>query len=177
MTYLFGPRNIDPAQCFRTVRTSNHEGNLLGVANGVLDAATNNTTNIKRLARSNAAMAARVKVIWTSPRIPEDPIVWRKDLDPAVKERVRQFFLTYGTGQGADAERQRKILADLDFGVFQPADDSHLLPVREMQATEAVIQARNAGDQAKLAEAQRELDKVRAERVEHEARAGAVPAS
>ena len=177
MTYLFGPRDIDPARCFRTVRSSNHEGNLLSVANGVLDAATNNTTNIKRLARSQPQTAARVKVIWSSPKIPEDPIVWRKDLDPAVKERVRQFFLTYGTVEGAEGDRQRKILADLDFGVFQPADNSHLIPVREMAATQALIEARNDNDRAAVAAAQRELDAVRAERVEAEARAGAVPGS
>jgi phosphonate transport system substrate-binding protein len=61
-----------------------------------------------------------VRVIWTSPIIPEDPIVWRKDLDPAVKAKLRDFFLTYGRERGPEAERQLKILNALDFGGFKP---------------------------------------------------------
>jgi phosphonate transport system substrate-binding protein len=177
VTYLFAPREIDPQRCFRTVRTTNHEGNLLSVANGVLDAATNNTTNIKRLARAQPEVAKRVRVVWSSPTIPEDPILWRKDLDPAIKERVRQFFLTYGSGEGPEAERQRAILTALDFGGFRAADNSHLLPVREMEATEQLLKARNAGDAAATAKAQRNLDAVREERAEADAKAGAIPAA
>jgi phosphonate transport system substrate-binding protein len=168
MTFFFAPRGIDPQSCFRTLRSANHEANLLSVANGLLDAATNNSTMIGL--RPNEA--ARIKVIWTSPRIPEDPIVWRKDLDPATKEKIRSFFLTYGTAEGAEGERQRAILEKLSFGVFKPADDSHLLPVREMEATERLLAARNAGDASAAAEAQRVLDAVRAERAALERRTG-----
>ncbi len=97
--------------------------------------------------------------------------------DVAIKERVRQFFLTYGSGEGPEAERQRAILTALDFGGFRPADNSHLLPVREMEATEQLLKAKNAGDQAAAAEAQRNLDAVRQERAEAEAKAGVIPAA
>jgi phosphonate transport system substrate-binding protein len=177
VTYLFAPRNIDPQRCFATVRTANHEANLLSVANGLLDVATNNSTNLKRLTAARPEVGARVKVIWTSPLIPEDPIVRRKDLDPAVKEKLRQFFLTYGTGEGAEAQRQRDVLRTLDFGTFRPADDSHLLPVREMEATERLLAARNGRDAAATAEAERALADVQAEREEADARAGLPPAS
>lgn len=159
MTYLFGPRNIDPDKCFKTLRSANHDANLQAVANDVIDAATNNSTAL----RLKPDAAARVRVIWTSPRLPEDPIVWRKDLDPAVKEKLRSFFLTYGTKPGPDGDRQRAILAKLSFGRFMPADDSHLLPVREMEATRDLIEARNKGDQAKMKAAQDELDAVHRE--------------
>ena len=177
VTYLFAPRNIEPERCFKTVRSANHEANLLSVANGVLDVATNNSTNLRRLSAARPEVGARVKVIWTSPTIPEDPIVRRKDLDPAVKEKLRQFFLTYGTGAGPEAERQKAILKTLDFGTFQPADDTHLLPVREMEATEQLLQARNSRDAARIAEAEGTLDSIRGEREEAEARAGAAPAA
>lgn len=175
LTYLFAPRNIEPERCFETVRSANHEANLLSVANGVLDVATNNSTNLRRLSAARPEVGARVKVIWTSPTIPEDPLVRRKDLDPAVKEKLRQFFLTYGAGTGPEAERQKAILKTLDFGTFRPADDTHLLPVREMEATEQLLQARNGGDAARLAAAQRALERVRGERQEAEARAGVEP--
>lgn len=176
ITYLFAPRDITPADCFKTVRSANHESNIRAVANGTLDAATNNTTNLGLLETQNAPLRRRVKVIWRSPTIPEDPIVWRKDLDPATKEKVRQFFLTYGTGPEAEGDRQRKVLADLSFGAFRPADDSHLLPVREMKATEVLLLARNRGDGAAVREAERALEAVRAERAERDARAGVAPA-
>lgn len=170
-TYFFAPRKIDPQTCFRTLRSANHEANLLSVANGLLDAATNNSTMIGL----RPEQAAKIKIIWTSPRIPEDPIVWRKDLDPAVKEKLRSFFLTYGTAEGAEGERQREILKKLSFGTFKPADDTHLIPVREMEATEKLLTAQNAGDASAAAEAQKALDAVRAERIALERRAA--PAS
>lgn len=160
MTYFFAPRKIDPQTCFKSLRSANHEANLLSVANGVLDAATNNSTMLGR----RTDVAGKVKVIWESPRIPEDPMVWRKDLDPAVKEKIRSFFLTYGTAEGAEGERQRAILKKMSFGVFKPADDTYLLPVREMEATEKLLLARNAGDASAAARAEKDLEAIRAER-------------
>ncbi|HYF22310.1 MAG TPA: phosphate/phosphite/phosphonate ABC transporter substrate-binding protein, partial [Caulobacteraceae bacterium] len=171
MTYLFGPKNVDPQACFKTVRSANHEANLLSVANGLLDAASNNSTML----RLRPEESKRIKVIWTSPRLPEDPIVWRKDLDPAVKEKVRSFFLSYGTGEGDKAEQERKNLAALSFGVFRPADDTHLLPVREMEAMEKLLTARAAKDAAKVAAAEKELAAVRSERAAYDARTAQAP--
>lgn len=176
MTYLFAPRNIDPQTCFKTVRTANHEANLLSVSGGLLDAATNNTTNIKRMERQRPQIVRNIRVVWSSPTIPEDPILWRKDLDPAAKEKIRAFLLNYGTGTGPEAERQRAILTRLDFGVFQPADENHLLPVREMEATEKLLQARISREPAVIAAAERELAAVRAERAAYEARTAQAPA-
>lgn len=164
VTFLFAPRNIDAQACFRSVRRANHEANLVSTAAGQIDVATNNSTNIKRMARSRPEIANAVRVIWTSPTIPEDPIVWRKDLDPAVKQKLRDFFMSYGTGSGPEAERQKRILATLDFGTFRAADNTHLLPVREMEATEQLLEARNKGDKAAETAAQTELNAVRAER-------------
>ena len=89
MTYLFAPRGVDPNTCFKTVRSANHEANLFSVAQGLLDAATNNTASMDRMAMMGTEMSkktlASLDVIWTSPTIPEDPMVRRKDLDPAIK--------------------------------------------------------------------------------------------
>lgn len=166
MTYLFAPRSISPETCFKTVRSANHEANLFAVSNGVLDAATNNTQSLLRLRQQGGAAAAtldNLKVIWTSPTIPEDPMVWRKDLDPAVKAKVGQFFLTYGVGTGPEAQRQRDNLRRIQTGPFKRADATHLLPVREMEATEHLLQSKTKGDPAQIAKAQAALDAVHAE--------------
>jgi phosphonate transport system substrate-binding protein len=179
-TYLFSPKGIDVQTCFKTLKSANHNTNLVGVANGVLDAGTGNSTSLRlqrerdveRAAKGEPTLGDKVRVVWTSPRLPEDPIVWRKDLDPAVKEKLRQFFLTYAQGEGAEAERQRGLLAKLSIGGFKPADDNHLLRVREMEATENVLEAQRSGDPKRIADARKALDGVKAEEAALQARTG-----
>ncbi|CAN7182018.1 phosphate/phosphite/phosphonate ABC transporter substrate-binding protein [Phenylobacterium sp. LjRoot219] len=162
MTYLFTPRGIEPAKCFKAVRGANHQANFFSVANGVVDVATNNTVGLIFAERENPELAARVEVLWTSPPLPESSILVRRDLDPALKEKIRQFFITYGTGTGAEADRQREVLKRLAYGGFRPADDTYLDPIREMVAGEALAEARKTGDKAKIAAAEAQFDRVRA---------------
>jgi phosphonate transport system substrate-binding protein len=162
MTYIFTPRNIEPAKCFKAVRSASHQANVFSVANGVLDVATNNTVGLLFAARENPDIASKLQVIWKSPPLPESSIVVRKDLDPALKEKIRQFFLTYGTGTGPQADRQREVLKGLAYGGFKPADNTYLDPIREMEAAEALGDARRSGDPARIAKAQAAFDKIRA---------------
>ena len=164
MTYLFAPRGIKPAECFKTVRSANHQANLFAVARGVLDVATNNSTAVNLQKDRDPSVNDAIRIIWTSPPLPEDPIVWRKDLDPQVKARLRKFFESYGQGTGPDAARQRALLSKVSIGGFKPADNSHLLPVREMEATEIYLVAKEDGDAAKIAAAQKVLAGIQAER-------------
>jgi phosphonate transport system substrate-binding protein len=168
MTYLFAPRNIDPAKCFKTVRSANHETNLFSVSGGMLDAATNNTASMDRLSLLHTDIAKRtlanVQVIWTSPRIPEDPLLWRKDLDPALKKKLAAFIFSYGVGNTPEAARQRAILAQIQTLPFKRADNSHLLPVREMEATGNLVEARNKNDAAGVAAAEAALAQIKKEK-------------
>jgi len=170
-TYLFSPHNIDPEKCFKTVRQANHQANLFSVANGVLDVATGNSTSLKIEATRNPEIYKKVRVIWESPPLPEDPIIWRKDLDPGVKEKIRAFFLNYGKGQDANGERERKLISQFSIGGFLPADDSHLLPVREMEANENYEEAVRLGNAGKIAEAKKALDDIRAQVAARKAKA------
>lgn len=164
MVYLFAPRNIRPNECFRTVRSASHEANFRAVAAGLLPVATNNTTSLQVLGKDDPAQIAKVRIIWTSPTIPEDPIIWRKDLSADKKEKIRKFFLNYGRqGDAAQQTRERDILRGLSFGMFQPANNSHLMIVREMEATEALINARNSGDVARIAAASHAIEALKAE--------------
>lgn len=161
LAFLFNPRNIDPAKCFRTVRSANHQANALGVGTGLLDVATSNSVNTIFLTRQNPQMAAQLKDIWESPPIPESGIVVRGDLDPVIKEKIRSFFLTYGQGEGAEADRQRQVLAGLNYSQFRAADDSYLNPVREMVADQQLMAARREGNAQDIATAERELQRLR----------------
>jgi phosphonate transport system substrate-binding protein len=162
MAYLFTPKAIDPTNCFKTVRSASHQANSQAVAAQVLDVATNNSVGLLFAKRDTPKVGNALEVIWSSPPLPESSIVVRKDLDPAVKEKIRQFFLTYGTGTGPDADRQREVLKKLAYGGFRPADNSYLDPVREMQAAVALANARKSGDKAKIDAAQAAFDKIHA---------------
>ena len=168
MAYLFGPRGIEPAKCFKTVRSANAEANLLSVGSGLLDAATDNTRSMDRLAVLDTPIAkktmANLQVIWRSPTIPEDPMVWRADLDPAMKAKISKFIFSYGLGDTPEAKRQRKILERIQTGPFVKADDSHLIPVREIETIGNVVAAKNKGDKAALAQAQAALDAIEKEK-------------
>ena len=160
--YLFGPRKIEPADCFKTVRSASHQANLGAVANGLLPVATNNTEGLLFAERQTPQIRKQVKVIWTSPPLPESAILVRKDLAPEVRTKLKTFFSTYGSAPGAEGEHERQVLKALTYAGIKPADDSYLDPVRLMVAADDLNRARRSGDAAKIAAAQAALDQVKA---------------
>ena len=162
MSFLFNPRGIVPAACFKTVRSANHQSNALGVASGVLDVATSNSVNTVFMNRENPVMAAQIHDIWQSPPIPESGIVVAESLPSALKEKIRSFFLSYGKGTGPEADRQRQVLAALEYSEFRAADDGYLDPIRLMVADQKLTDARAKGDAAGVTAAEAELQRLRA---------------
>jgi phosphonate transport system substrate-binding protein len=165
--YLFTPKGIDPTNCFKTVRSASHQANLNAVISGQVDVATGNSEGLIFNAREakdagTQPLREKVDIIWQSQPIPESGIVVRKDLDPAVKEKVRSFFLTYGTAQGPEGDRQRAVLEKLTYKGFRAADDSYLDPIRAMVASNELAEAKKAGDPAATAAAQKKLDAINA---------------
>jgi len=141
MTFIFAQNGIDPKQCFKTMTNANHETNLLAAANKQVDVATNNTENLRRLQATNPDAAAKVKVIWQSPLIPSDPIVWSKDLDQATKDKLLAFFVSYGRlGTPEEVEAARAILNPLGWAPFRPSSDAQLYPIRIMELTKQQFQ-------------------------------------
>jgi phosphonate transport system substrate-binding protein len=134
--YAWAKNGIDVRKFFKNVLTSNHEANLLAVANRTVDVATNNTEDFAKFKKAQPEKAALIEEIWRSPIIPSDPIVWRKDLPPELKAKVRAFFLAYGTDKaGADEAHEKQVLAGLGgWGPFAASSDAQLLPVRQVAA-------------------------------------------
>ena len=162
MYYLFSPHGIDPSSCFKNVKSASHQANLGSVANGIQDVASNNSVGLVFAGRETPEMRNKIEVIWESPPLPESCIVARKDLDPAIKDKLRSFFLTYGTQAGPEGDRQRQVLKGLAYGGFRPADDSYLDPIRLMKANGELVEAKKSGDAGKIAEAQKAFDAISA---------------
>jgi phosphonate transport system substrate-binding protein len=127
--YAFQQNGIDPNTDFKAVVRSNHETNLLAIANKHVDVATNNTENLERLMKTAPDKAALVREIWRSPLIASDPLVWRADLPDNIKKAVKEFFLAYGKN---DAQ-EKQVLETLGLGGFRDSNNKQLLPYRQLR--------------------------------------------
>lgn len=139
--YLWAKRGIDPKRHFKRVRNANHETNALAVAAGQVDCATNNSESIARLTVTYPNLAESIRVIWKSPLIPKDPLVYRKDLSDEMKARIKGFFLSYGR-IGPNAAEQHKKLAGMsfDWGPLHDSSNRQLLPIRELVLTKKKLE-------------------------------------
>lgn len=139
-SYIFAAKNIDPKNCFKTVRNANHQANAMAVANKQVAAATNNSEDLQRVADSAPEARSKIRIIWTSPIIPLDPLMWRKDLDPAVKAKLYTFLMSYGrVGSPDELKPAKEILANLIWSPFHPSSDDQLLPIRILEANKAIM--------------------------------------
>ncbi|MDR3135467.1 MAG: phosphonate ABC transporter substrate-binding protein [Deltaproteobacteria bacterium] len=160
--YVFAVNGQDPKTAFKRTVTSNHESNALTVANGQVDVATNNSENLQRLESTFPDKRKLIKVIWTSPLIPSDPLVWRKDLDPATKKKITDFLTSYG--QRGDA-RENEILSNLTWKGFKPSNNDQLLPIRQLELFKEKKTIEDRGDlndtqKARLVEIEKELKEL-----------------
>jgi len=175
-SYIFAARNIEPKQCFKTVRNGSHQANAMAVANKQVNAGTNNSEDLQRLEKNSPEDFKKVRVIWTSPIIPLDPITWRKDLDPAVKTKLYTFLLSYGrVGTEQEIKTAREILANLVWSPMNPSNNDQLLPIRTLEANKAMMKiksddklsAEQKAEALKPLEAEVEKLKVATEKAEH----------
>lgn len=136
--FAFGVNKVDPLKDFKRTVRANHETNLLAVVNKQVDVATNNTEDWTRFEVIHPDQIKQVREIWRSPQIPSDPLVWRKDLDPAVKTKVRDFLLSYG-----NSEHGKQVLAKLGFSGFRASSDAQLTMVRKVELAKQRVQVEN----------------------------------
>ena len=166
-SYIFAARDIEPKTCFKTVRNASHQANAMAVANKQVDAATNNSEDLQRLEHTAPESRKQIRIVWTSPIIPLDPLVWRKDLDPGVKTKLYSFLLSYGRfGSPEQVAAERTILANLIWAPFNPSSDRQLIPIRKLEANRDLMKV-EADDKltadekaAKVAEIKGKIAKV-----------------
>ena len=152
--YVFAKHDIDAKTFFKLTRNANHESNALAVANKHVDIATNNSESLDRIKATQPKKFEEIRVVWTSPLIPSDPLVMRKDLPAAEKAKIKQFFYDYGKNDA----REKANLERMQLAGWKPSSDAQLVPIRELAlftqrtkvAADATLGA--ADKQAKLAE-------------------------
>lgn len=125
--YAFGQNKVDPTRDFKRMVRANHETNILAVHGRQVDIATVASDAMERMKLKQPEKHDELKVIWRSPLIASDPMVWRADLDAGTKKKVSDFFLTYGK-----QPREKEILAKLTIGGFMKSDNNQLTPIRQL---------------------------------------------
>ncbi|OZI67104.1 phosphonate ABC transporter substrate-binding protein [Bordetella genomosp. 11] len=130
--YLWGANKIDPKSFFKNFRIANHETNLLSAMNGQVDVAITNTEALERYkVNTGKSPEDKISILWKSPLIPADPLVWRADLPAALKQKIQGFFVNYGQ-KGPDAAQELEKLKKLGYKGFVVSDNTQLLPIRQI---------------------------------------------
>jgi phosphonate transport system substrate-binding protein len=146
--YVFTMNKLDPRTHFRVVRSANHEGNFLAVLNKQVDVATSNSEMTEKMREKHPERLEQIRILWTSPLIPRDPLVWRKDLPTDIKQKIQSFVVGYGK----DA-REKEILKNMyRLAGFKASTDAQLIPIREL---ELARDRRKIEDDANLSSADR----------------------
>jgi len=157
--YVFAKNGVDATTAFKRTLNSSHETNALSVANQQVDVATFNSEGMERLEITAPEKAEQLRVIWKSPLIPSDPLVWRTNLSDETKDRLRDFFLNYG-----DSAEEQAILEPLQWARFDASDNDQLLPIRQLALFKQRAEIANddslaqADREAQLAELDAKLD-------------------
>ena len=142
-SYIFAEKNIDPKSCFKVVRNASHEANAMAVANRQVTVATNNSESLRRLETTAPEARKNIRIIWTSPLIPSDPLVWRKDLPQDLKIRIYTWTMSYGRiGTQEEIASARQILAALQRAPYNPTNDDQLLPIRILETNKSVMKVK-----------------------------------
>ncbi|WP_082321470.1 phosphonate ABC transporter substrate-binding protein [Variovorax paradoxus] len=113
----------DPETFFgRVIFSGSHDASILAVANKKVDAAAVADRILASAIAKGQVKQDELEIVWSSSPIPESPMVWRKDLDPALKAKI------------AKALANVKDLPWGDQGVldgFQPTTDAAYNVVRD----------------------------------------------
>lgn len=127
--YVFAKNKVDPKSFFKVVRSANHETNALAVANKQVDIATNNSENLDKIKDRQPEKFKDIRIVWTSPLIPLDPLVLHKELPAASKEKIKTFFYNYGK---TDAREKEILMKISKLSGFKASTNAQLTPIREL---------------------------------------------
>lgn len=136
--YIFAQKGIDPKTHFKRLVNAKHEANALAVANKQVDAATLASDVYNRMVTNAPDKVKQLRIVWKSPLIPSDPMVYRSDLPASLKAKIKEFFVTYGK----NAEEKAK-LETRKWSGFRPSDNSQLIPIRELEIAKKKLEIGN----------------------------------
>jgi len=91
--HWFMTRGIDPRSFFRYRDGASHAANVISVASGQVDLATDFDRNLAAMIATGRVRQDQVKVVWRSDPLPNDALAVRRDFDPGLKAAITQAAL------------------------------------------------------------------------------------
>jgi phosphonate transport system substrate-binding protein len=89
-------QGIDPRTYFRYRDGASHAANVISVASGQVDLATDFDRNLNAMIASGRVRAEQVRVVWRSAALPNDALAARRDLDAATRDALRAAAIAAG---------------------------------------------------------------------------------
>lgn len=91
--FWFQQRGIDPRVFFRYRDGASHAANVISVASGQVDLATDFDRNFAAMIASGRVRPEQAQIVWRSEPLPNDALAVRHDLDAATKAALAQAAL------------------------------------------------------------------------------------
>lgn len=120
----------EPSALFKAVRVGNHRTNLLRAARGEVDVAASNDVELELLRHEDPRAAADLRILWTSPPIPQSPLLWRVGLAPATRRAVQQAVLQLGQN---DAIERALLRQANELAGFVRSSNRQLITVADLE--------------------------------------------
>lgn len=127
---------IDPDAYFgRVLFTGSHDANALAVANKRIDAATIADRIFDAAVQKNLVKREDIHVVWSSDPIPESPTVWRKNLSPELKAKIKAAFLNIRDITWADQGKLNRFVEtnDAAYDVIRDTAKALKLDLKKMK--------------------------------------------
>jgi phosphonate transport system substrate-binding protein len=119
--HWFRSRGIDPRTFFRYRDGASHAANVVAVANGQVDLATDFDRNFSAMLAAGRVQEAQARIVWRSEPLPNDALAVRGDLDAGLKAALAAAAI------GLDAATAQRVMPANYTGWEAARPDSYAL--------------------------------------------------
>lgn len=127
-TYMLAKIGETPGKLFSSfIYSGSHDASIYAVANGAIDGAAVDSLIWDYINKREPGLTSETKIIEVSPPYGIPPVVVRPYLDPVLKAKLQEVFLS------AHLDPEAKVILDnMDIENFSAIDDSAYDAIREM---------------------------------------------
>jgi phosphonate transport system substrate-binding protein len=88
-----------------------------------------NSETLSKIEERQPEKFADIKIIWTSPLIPLDPLVMHKGVPDATKQKIKTFFINYAK---TDPKEKEVVMKLSKLSGFKASTNEQLTPIRQL---------------------------------------------
>ena len=128
--YAFAKRRVNsPEKVFQKITTGSARQNLTALAGAEADVGVSNTVEIGFLKAANSDLLKKFRVVWTSPLIPQSPLVWNNSLPADLRRKVQDFCASFGKKSPDELVALNRV----HLGGFKISKNRQLVPIADIQ--------------------------------------------